>query len=97
MKLRKVTKKWTTGTGEKIRICDMSDRHLENAIRWCERAHEVNVMAGYGVLSVLNGEIAQDCCERDLDLAEQEGPAYTQPLYDDLVEERERRHEREVS
>lgn len=28
---------WITNEGEEIAIKDMEDRHLENAIRWCQR------------------------------------------------------------
>lgn len=31
---RKVTKIWTTREGERIRICDMTDKHLRNFTEW---------------------------------------------------------------
>jgi len=37
---RKQTKKWTTGAGEKVRICDMGDRHLVNTMKLLTRVAE---------------------------------------------------------
>lgn len=34
--VKKQTKLWTQGDGKKIRVCDMSDQHLNNAIQLLE-------------------------------------------------------------
>lgn len=35
--MRKITKKWTTKYGQRVRICDMTDSHLLNAMRLLHR------------------------------------------------------------
>lgn len=37
MKIRKQTALWVTKSGERIRICDMSDEHLQNTMKMLER------------------------------------------------------------
>jgi len=87
--MRKVTKVWTTGDGQKIRICDMSNEHLLNAIAYCERSHE----AAQRTMEppVFQGEMAQMCADRDFDLFQEGGPEESFPLYLDLHAEAERR------
>jgi hypothetical protein len=38
MSIRKQTALWKTSYGQSIRICDMTDSHLSNAIRMFRRA-----------------------------------------------------------
>ena len=45
MKTRKVTKVWTRKNGKKVRICDMNDYHLNNAIKMIDRARDDNLKA----------------------------------------------------
>jgi len=82
---------WTTKKGEKVRIKDMTDSHLLNTIKLIERNHRDELNAAYSVASILTGEMATFCAERDIDCMEDEGPSYTHPLYSDLVDEAERR------
>lgn len=39
MKVRKQTAVWRTRTGQRIRICDMADSHLRNAIAFIQRRY----------------------------------------------------------
>lgn len=100
--MRKVTKKWKMKDGTKIRICDMMDSHLANAIKMLERMTrrregEMSTL-GYQMLGVLQGEMAIDSVERDLDVLEEYGldPADEFPLYLDLCSEVTRRELKEL-
>jgi hypothetical protein len=83
--------------GTKIRICDMSDRHLLNTIKMLERNHERHVQEhireGYNCLAGMSGEIAVQSIEDDLDLLErgEVEPGEFVPIYDDMVGEAARR------
>lgn len=96
-KVRKQTKKWTTKDGEKIRICDMQDDHLSNSINLLERVAKhmemESISAGYQMLCMLQGEMAIDSVERELMVLEEHGidPNQVNELYDNLIDERERR------
>lgn len=87
--IRKITKQWTTGDGQKIRICDMADSHLLNAIAFCERTHEHTQQTAEP--PAFQGEMAQWCAERDWERLQESGPEETFPLYLDLCEEADRR------
>lgn len=95
--MRKQTKLWTTKNGSKIRICDMDDEHLDNTIAMLNRGSVVlasqTVLAGYRMLSFLQGEMAIDSVERELDYIEEYGidPFSVHPLYENLTLEKERR------
>ena len=86
-----MTKKWTTRDGTKVRICDMTDTHLSNAIKYLERLHQQTIADGYGVLSMMQGEMAITSIEAEIESLEEEGPATVCALYEDLLNERERR------
>jgi len=88
---------WTTKSGEKIDIRHMSTSHLKNAIAMLERKSEAfrneAISSGHIMLGILQGEMAIDSVERELDWLE--GDDFD--LYDHdktfraLVDEEERR------
>jgi hypothetical protein len=61
-KTKKQTKKWKQRNGIKIRICDMSNSHLKNTIKFLEKCAalqmEISLLQGYKLLNSLNGEMA---------------------------------------
>jgi hypothetical protein len=83
--------------GKKIRICDMTDSHLANAIALLERyaEHMTNyyIATGYDALASLRGEMAIMSVEQDMSYLEQYGlePCEVHPLYENLIEEQTRR------
>lgn len=95
--MRKQTKIWTCADGTRLRICDMEDSHIDNAISLIERMAEARtgelVSSGYQALGCLQGEMAIDSVERDIGYLEEYGldPAEINPLYDNLVMEKQRR------
>lgn len=88
--IRKVTKLWTTKDGRKIRICDMADEHLFNAIRMYQRGHKV-AQFNLPFPSMISGEMASFCAEGDYDRFQESGPEASYPLYEDLRLEAQRR------
>ena len=95
--MRKITKIWKCKNGEKIRICDMTDNHLNNTINFMERIAKNNrnseLKAAYSVSCMLQGDMASFCCENDIESMEEDpdGEAFLHPLYDDLIKEQHRR------
>jgi len=96
-----MSKEWTTNSGEKILISEMTDNHLHNAIRYLERRAEAErcdaLVSGYSLLAMLQGEMAIMQVESDIRQLEDYGidPVEISPLYDDLCEEQFRRLGRE--
>lgn len=90
-KIRKVTTKWTQRDGNKIRICDMSDRHLINTIRFLKRVNQDEISAAYSCLSCLQGEMAQFFAEQDIDRMEDTPLEDRLPIYGKLLDEAQRR------
>ena len=84
-------KKWTTATGEKIRIKDLEDDHLMNIIQMLERMSRQMLYSMYDFEAFISGEQALIDIDNQIRYAEKEGPAYFYPIYDDLIEEAERR------
>ena len=85
------TKKWTCKDGTRVRIKDMGDDHLVNTIKWLQRHHQYEIAAAYSVASTFSGEsMASYYADQDIDYMEQEESMH--PLYNDLVEEAERRN-----
>lgn len=77
---------WTTRDGSVVLIRDMADGHLMNAIRLVERRHAFSVLAL--ILSPRpQGEHAGYAFDEMCDRVDEEGPAATCPVYDDLLDE----------
>lgn len=91
MTMRKITKLWKQKNGIKIRICDMTDGHLQNTIALLERKAELEKSAI--PYPMFNGEMAQMYAEQDWDRAQESTPDYFYPIYEDLCLERERREQ----
>jgi len=86
---RKCTKLWTQSDGTKIRICDMSDGHLRNTIRFLER--KLKDMQDTMPEPCFQGELAQLYAEREYEAFMEADPGDIWPIYYDLVEDAGRR------
>jgi len=86
---RKVTKVWTTSDGKRVRICDMTDTHLTNAIKSCRRHHEEAKVAL--PVPMFGGDMAQFYSDQDYERFMNSDPEETFPLYPDLCQEAFRR------
>lgn len=88
---------WVTKGGIKIKICDMNNQHLINTINMLERVVDCRcdsmISSAYKTLSILNGEMAQDCIENEIRVLEEEGLDVEKefPIYKNLVAEAKRR------
>ena len=88
---------WKQQDGTLVNIKEMSETHLTNAISMIERKHQREVSAAWSVLFMLQGEVALEQCERDIDFMEEEGPECLCPSnwgskiagYADLCNERD--------
>ena len=95
--MRKQTKRWTCKDGSKVRICDMSDSHLANAIAMLEKIAEIATpeyeAAAWSFLCSLRGEYAIMAAEQEIDNLMENGldPCEINPLYENLIEEQTRR------
>lgn len=77
---------WTTKSGEKLRIVDMTDSHLVNTIRMLERKcvnHDTMIYPSFG------GEMAQYYAEQEF-FEDMGKPAFP-PQYPHLCAEADRR------
>jgi hypothetical protein len=95
--MRKITKNWKQKDGTKIRICDMTDSHLNNTIALLERlakaTRDKSLPLAYQFSCMIQGEMASMCIEQEIDSMEEdeEGERFLLPIYWDLVKEQERR------
>lgn len=80
--------------GRKIRICDMSSRHISHSIEMIHKIFHVTLAAGERTLCMLQGDMAIYYMEKDLDNLQPEDVC---PLYDDLIEELASRMEKSKS
>lgn len=94
--IRKQTKIWKTSAGEKIRVCDMDDLHLENSIKLLQKIamqkRESALLSAYMVESILQGEMALASIEVEIRRLEESVPEDFLPdIYLALLLERRRR------
>lgn len=90
---------WKTKEGVKIRVCDMTDRHLLNAIamleRWAPKALASTQSAAWSFLGTLQGDVAQYTMEQEISRLEEmtsdEFLEESLPMYEKLCLERQRR------
>lgn len=96
--MRKQTRVWTTKDGKKLRICEMTDSHLLNAINLLERvaknARDGELQAAYGIAPMLQGEMASYYIEQDIDSMEEDpdGEMFLPEIYGNLLLEADRRN-----
>lgn len=94
--MRKVTKKWKMKDGTKIRICDMTDMHLVNAMlvveKYAKNVYSQDLKLLLSMPEML-GEQAQVAQENNLTEFAQEGAweDYLPDIYYDLQNETYRR------
>jgi len=93
LRVKKVTKIWKCKDGTRVRICDMADSHLANAMKMLEqmarqREHQF-VMAD----NPFQGEIAAEMFDGEQSAVLEEGMDVSDvyPIYDDLFAEAQRR------
>jgi hypothetical protein len=88
---------WQMQDGKKVRVCDMTDKHLLNTIRYIERNVDRirwdAVHQGYLCLSGMQGEEAINSIEDAIASLESDEAEIGEfcPIYDDMVAEAERR------
>jgi hypothetical protein len=98
--MRKQTAVWTTKAGERLRICDMDDRHLLNAISLIERRYKdecLNAANAADSYSAGAPDAASDAAHSEavylFEAVETlEGLDEACPLYPKLLAEQGRRH-----
>lgn len=84
---------WRTKSGQVIRVCDMTDFHLVNAINFLKRSYiSYHLKSLYNIEKMISGELASDMidasindfCEND---PEDDDIAREYPIYKDLLDE----------
>ena|SRR3989304_2242804 len=95
--MRKQTKKWTTKDGRKIRICDMSDEHLLNTLKFLKRTGRERWRADLDAMYSMSASFSIDsmayyACEQDIVSMERRGfSPFNILLYKELCNDAERR------
>jgi hypothetical protein len=90
---KKCMKVWRTKDGRKIRVYDLPDRHLENIIKCIESQHQRSISSP----PMFQGEMAEYYGQQEYDSLVEAGPAGTLAIYDDLVQEQERRKHEKIT
>lgn len=97
--IKRQTKLWKMKSGQKLRICDMTDNHLTNTIdmlyRYVRQIETYYLQAGYHALATLHGEMALLSMESNVASLEENGldPFEEVPILENLELEQERRRE----
>lgn len=88
--MKKEDPTWKTKDGRVVRVCDMTDSHLLNTIRFLERQHaQLMFTIPY---PNFNGEMAQICAEQEWEQLQNSNPEDTYPILSVMYEEVERRN-----
>ena len=66
-RLHKQTRLWQTREGTKVRVCDMGDRHLLNAIRMLERGAEARWQDGFAHICLADDMITADIASAEIE------------------------------
>ena len=87
--MRKITKLWRMHNGKTIRICDMSDSHLENTIKMLRRkVEDIRLEIPF---PNFQGEMAQYYAEIEYDYIMDCPDEELIPILEDLEDEQKRR------
>ena len=91
---RKQTKLWRCKNGRKIRICDMTDSHLSNAIAFLERYTDASELYALNAAINFQGEQAAFQADSEMESILDNGidPSDECPLYENLCKEKIRRN-----
>lgn len=90
-RMRKVTNIWKQKDGTKIRICDMTDSHLKNSIKYLEK--RAMYIKDHYPFPCFGGEMAQYCAEQEFFAAMEASVDDFFPIYSKLKEEELRRQQ----
>jgi len=90
--MRKVTKKWKMKSGKTIRICDMTDEHLQNAINCVRQHHEKSIESAYALSLMIDSESdGAFVLDQQIDAMERGDASEFFPILNDLNAEAFRR------
>lgn len=94
-KIRKQTKKWKTKDGRKLRICDMENDHLLNAMKFLVRAAELTrkkLVVSFLTAPYPTSDGAEMAYDREMDaLADATWEDFTDPIFETMILEGLRR------